>query len=189
MGRIKKTLPVKLFAGMIAQDAALFDACIGLLTAEYGLIDIASEPLPWNITDYYRDEMGTGLVRKFVFFDRLIDPWKLASVKLFTNSIEERFSQNTPAGFHRRLNIDPGYITEAKVVLASTKDYAHRISIGDDIYAEATLVYNSNERSFKACAHTYFDFRTDAYIKLFNEARDSLRIQLKRNVRVREEPA
>ncbi len=84
-----------------------------------------------------------------------------------------------PSGIRRRINLDPGYITEAKVVLASTKDFSHRVYIGENIYAEVTLRYSSKERSFTSCDHTFFDFRTEAYRLLFNTARYLLRERLK----------
>ena len=181
MGEIKNPIPAKLFAGMISSDPALFDECAGMLSAEYGAIDFASDVKPWNITDYYRDEMGPHLYRKFIFFNKLIDPGALSSIKIFTNSIEKRLFLSAAAGSRRRINIDPGYVTEAKVVLASTKDFSHRLYIGGNIYAEVTLSYSSSERSFMHLPHTYFDFRMESYKMLFNAARDMLREALKRS--------
>jgi len=181
MGEIRNPIPAKLFAGMISSEPALFDECAGMLSAEYGAIDIASDAKPWSITDYYRDEMGTHLFRKFIFFKKLIDPGALSSVKIFTNSIEKRFSVEDTVGSRRRINIDPGYVTEAKVVLASTKDFSHRLYVGDNIYAEVTLSYSSSERSFMHLPHTYFDFRTETYKLMFNASREALREALKRS--------
>jgi uncharacterized protein DUF4416 len=179
MGVIRDPIPAKLFAGMLSPESALLDDCVGLLCAAYGPLDYESDVMPWNTTDYYRDEMGTAIYRKFIFFKELVDPGALAAVKNFTNGIEERYSLRMPSGIRRRINLDPGYITEAKVVLASTKDFSHRVYIGENIYAEVTLRYSSKERSFTACDHTYFDFRTEAYRLLFNRARDLLREGLK----------
>jgi hypothetical protein len=180
MGVIRNPLPVKLFTGMFSPEPALFEDCAGLLSAAYGPIDYESDVLPWDTTDYYHEEMGSHLYRKFVFFKELADPGCLSTAKLFTNGIEDKFSLKTADGARRRINVDPGYVTEAKVVLATTKDFSHRVYIGDNIYAEVTLQYSSRERTFSACDHTYFDFRTDAYRLLFNNARDMLREGLKR---------
>jgi hypothetical protein len=180
MGEIHAPIPVKLFTGMLSSEPALFDECAGLLFSAYGPLDYESDIMPWDKTDYYRDEMGSRIFRKFLFFKELRDPGSLAGMKIFTAGIEERFSLRTPAGPRRRINLDPGYVTEAKVVLATTKDFSHRVYIGGNIYAEATLRYSSKERSFTACDHTYFDFRTETYRLLFNTARDNLREELKR---------
>lgn len=175
MGVIRTPLPVKLFTGMFSPEPALFEECAGLLSASYGPIDLESDVLPWNTTDYYRDEMGAQLYRKFIFFKEIVDPERLSEIKIFTNNIEKQFSLMTATGSSRRINVDPGYVTEAKVVLATTKDFSHRVYIGNNIYAEVTLQYSSKERTFIASDHTYFDFRTDAYRLLFNSARDMLR--------------
>lgn len=180
MAEMRTPLPVKLFIGMLSPEPALFDICAEILSAEYGFLDFASEVLPWDKTDYYRDEMGPAIFRKFLFFERLMDPGKLPSIKKFTSSLEKNFS--VPAGppVRRRVNLDPGYVTEAKVVLATAKDFAHRVYIGENIYAEVTLRYSLKEKSFAAHEYTYPDFRTATYLALFNRVRDCLRTELHR---------
>ncbi len=180
MGQIRTALPAKLFIGMLSPEPLFFSECAAIMCAEYGPIDLESDVMPWEITDYYREELGSRIFRKFIFLKELIDPATLSKIKLFTNTIEDRFALPASPGSRRRINIDPGYLTEAKVVLASTKDFSHRLYIGENIYAEVTLKYSSNERSFIALDHTYFDFRTDIYKKLFNKARNILREGLNR---------
>jgi len=136
--------------------------------------------MPWEVTSYYHEEMGSSIFRKFIFLQELMDPGKLAGVKLLTNAIEERYSLTSQSGSRRRINIDPGYVTEAKVVLATTKDFSHRVYIGSGIYAEVTLRYSSREETFTVLDHTYFDFRTIEYRELFNRARNMLRQNLNR---------
>jgi hypothetical protein len=179
MADVRQPLPVKLFAGMISREPLLFDECTELLSAEFGPLDLHAPIIAWDQTEYYRQEMGTGLLRTFVFFERLLDPGQLASIKNMTNSIEQRISQST--NNHRRINIDPGYITEAKVVLASAKDFSHRVYIGNQIYAEVTLQYREQGKTFVALNHTYPDFRREDQIELFNAARGLLRTALKMN--------
>lgn len=179
MGKIRDPLLVKPFVGMLSPDASLFDACAEIIRAEYGLIDHQSDILPWSNTAYYREEMGPGIVRKFLFLERLRDPAELPEMKLFTDGIEKAFSARSGGALKRRINLDPGYVTEAKVVLATAKDFSHRVYIGKGIYAEVTLRYSANDRSFMPCDHTYPDYRTEAYTTLFNNARDILRTALK----------
>lgn len=179
MGTIRSPLPVKLFLGMLSPEPELFTECTAIFSREYGQVDLESDVMPWKTSDYYEDEMGKTVFRKFIFFREALDPALLSSIKRLANSVEERFLSGTGPK-KRRINIDPGYVTEAKVVLASTKDFAHRIYVGDGIYAEVTLRYGSRERSFTALDHTYFDFREDRYRELFNRARNLLRITLER---------
>ena len=175
MGTLRPPIPAKLFVGMITNEEALFAACTQQLAVRYGPADLQSAALPWDHSDYYRTEMGTGLLRVFVFFERLIDPGALADIKRSTVLMEQGLSRPGTSGAHRRMNLDPGYLTEAKVVLATTKDFPHRIYVGNSVYAESTLHYAKHLRSFQAVGHTYPDFRSDTSLELFNRARDLLR--------------
>ena len=180
MGTIRSPHPVKLFIGMLSSDAALFDTCTQVISREYGPVDFQSEILPWNKTEYYRDEMGNHIARKFIFLEQLINPGELSRIKVFTNSVEDNLAAREGAVLRRRINLDPGYVDQAKVVLATTKDFAHRIYLSDGIYAEVTLRYSNADRGFIPFDYTYPDYRTEAYGLLFSRARDSLRTALKK---------
>jgi hypothetical protein len=179
MGNVRKPLPVKLFFGMLTPEPELFDRITKMLRAEYGPLDYVSDAWPWDKTAYYRTEMGTGILRKFVFCERLVDPGILPAVKLFTNGLEKDFSALGEGTHNRRINIDPGYVTEAKVVLATTKDFSHRVYIGSGIYAEVTLRYNVRQRCFVTLEYTYPDYRSEDYLALFKKTREILRIALR----------
>ncbi len=176
MAKIRPPLPVKLFIGLLSSDRALLDRCASLLQDRYGPLDFRSPEALWDHTDHYAPELGNGLLRTFLFFQELIDPGDLPEIKHFTNSIEERFTAAAEGPARRSVNIDPGYLTEARVVLASAKDYAHRVYIGRDIYAEATLLFRDG--SFRVRDHTYPDFRADTVIRMFNGMREVLRKEL-----------
>ncbi len=163
---------------MLSSEPALFNACSEILQDEYGALEVESDLLPWGNTDYYREEMGTGILRKFLFFERPMHPGKLPLIKKFTNDLEKKYAVRKGQILRRRINLDPGYVTEAKVVLATTKDFTHRIYIGDDIYAEVTLRYSAKGRTFAPFDHTYPDYRTEAYLALFNKVRENLRAAL-----------
>ena len=180
MGKLLAPIPVKLFLGMISREPGLFAECTGLFAREFGSVDLVSSVMPWDHSEYYREEMGPGLLRKFIFFEPLVDPEVLAAVKHRAITIESSFSEPAAAAYRRRINLDPGYLTEAKVVLATTKDFPHRIYIGRGVYAESTLHYHKDSRSFQPVGHTYPDFRTEYCLKLFNGARDALRSRLRR---------
>ena len=179
MGKVRSPLSVKLFVGMLSPTPPLFNECANILSKEFGPIDYQSDILSWGKTDYYRDEMGDQIVRKFIFFERLIDPGELPKIKLFTNTIEINLGESTDDRLRRRINLDPGYMTEAKVVLATTKDFSHRVYIGANIYAEVTLRYSVRDSNFVPCDYTYPDYRTDLYRTVFNNARELLRATLR----------
>ncbi|MFZ5800008.1 MAG: DUF4416 family protein [Candidatus Omnitrophota bacterium] len=167
-------MPVKLIMGLISQNPNEFLQIEAALCRHYGEIDFRSRILPFDFTDYYAKEMGKHLKRRFIGFKRLTSPEKLARVKLTTNQIESRRS----AAGRRRINIDPGYLTSAKLVLATTKDFSHRIYLKKGIFAEITLGFS--RQSFRAFAWTYPDFRSKEYIAIFNQLRNIYLNQLKK---------
>lgn len=140
---------------------------------EFGPLYRKSEAFDFTETDYYESTMGSGLKKQFLTFERLIDPAELASVKCRTNEWEAEY---TALGRHdepRPLNLDPGYVTLAKLVLASTKDHAHRIYLGAGIYAELTLQFRKS--GWQPCLWTYPDYRRDDFQEFFSRCREALR--------------
>jgi hypothetical protein len=179
MGKLHAPIPAKLFVGIISRDPELFQICAERLVGAYGPVDMRSEVLPWEHSDYYQNEMGTDLHRLFLFFERLIDPGDLSPIKLYAIRLEEELSRPVESKSRRTVNLDPGYVTEAKVVLATTKDFPHRIYIGGCIYAESTLHYSKNSKTYLSVDHTYPDFRSQYCRDLFNGAREKLRAKLR----------
>lgn len=162
-------MPAKLFCGIIGTNMELITEVCEHLVSEFGLLDAQSEAIPFNFTDYYKAEMGDNLIRIFISFFHLIDPSTIADIKIATNSLEDKFVADTRT-MARRINIDPGYITASKVVLATTKDFAHRVSIGKGIYAEVT--FNFMKDGFKFFDWTYPDFKSGKYDSFFLETRN-----------------
>lgn len=176
MGKIKYPEPVKLIAGMLFAEEDIFTIVKNRLINKYGEIDFESPLFPFYYTDYYFKEMGGKLWRKFVSFKNLIDPEKLPGIKIFTNKLESEFLQ--PGSSRRRINIDPGYIDLSKLVLATTKNFSHRIYIGRGIYAEVTLRYLKNS-GFHPWEWTYPDYRSKDYLEVFNLIREKYYQQIK----------
>ena len=154
MGRIKKNLPVKLFIGFIFKNEPALNRAEDILKKRFGKIDFSSAILPFLYTSYYEREFGKDLKRKFISFGNLIPPQRLSRIKLITNKIEAKLSADTG----RLINIDPGYLDLSKLILASTKDFAHRIYLDKGIYAEITLCYQ--DKSFRSREWTYPDYRS-----------------------------
>lgn len=175
MGQIAPAPPVRLFCGIIFLDEKIKDRCLRALERRYGPIHAQSPVFDFNTTPYYEKEIGAGLRRIFVSFHRLLGPEKLASVKLFTNALERRTAHNDR---RRSINIDPGYLNMAKVVLATTKDFVHRIYVGDGIYEEVTLHFS--DKTFRPGPWIYPDFRRADHIALFNAWRELYRDQIGR---------
>jgi hypothetical protein len=159
-----------LFSGLIYNSVVNPCNIFEILEKEFGQIIFKSTPFIFNETDYYKAEMGENLERLYVAFDKFIDMDFISTVKLRTNEFEvEYFSK----GGKRQVNIDPGYITSGKVVLATTKNFQHRIYLCRGIYAEVTLRYRKG--SFEPWEWTYRDYRRKESVEFFNQLRNIYR--------------
>ncbi len=174
MADITPPQPVKLICGMLAASEPLLDTAAEALIEVYGPADLRSDVWAFDFTDYYQPQMGSELKRQFLAFERLIDPGELAAVKIHTNELEARFADS--ADVPRPVNLDPGYLTPARLILASCKDFAHRIYIGRGIYAEVTLQYRGG---WQKLDWTFPDYASQRYAAFMTEARNILISQLR----------
>jgi len=174
LGTISRPVPVKLICGFIFSASDAYLRAKLHIERRFGKADLESAPIPFTFTDHYTKEMGSGLTRRFCSFTRLIMPDTLAAVKVWTNDVEKKLSRNG----QRMVNLDPGYLDLARLVLASTKDFRHRIYIGRGIHAEITLFFQG--KSFRSGELTYPDYRTPEYIGIFNRIRDLYALQIKK---------
>lgn len=154
-----------LFIGVLYSKEEYLISAKDLLEKRFGEIIMESPIIKWDFSEYYQDELGKPIYRKFLFFKRCIPQDELSSVKLATNEIEKKLSHDGK----RNINLDPGYMTPAKIVLASTKDYSHRIYLRDGIYAEVTLIYKNGK--FIPHINTYKDYQDETYHQIFSMAR------------------
>lgn len=165
MGLPRNPQSVLFFAGILFVSEEVYDEALVRLEESFGEVVMQSAPVLWNCSNYYKEEMGEPIFRRFVFFKSLKAPDYLAESKLATNRIEAFFSVDG----RRKINIDPGYMHPAKLVLASTKDYAHRIYLQSGIYAEATLIFRHGR--FEPHVNTYREFQDERNLKIFYIAR------------------
>lgn len=174
MGTAREPKPGKFFAALLFSTQELLSQAEKDLMALMGEIDGRSAVVPWNISRYYEQEMGSGLLRYFVGFSALLSPERLAEFKLKTQVIEDEYRDSAGA---RQINIDPGYLDAHKVVLASTKNASQRIYLRSGIYAEATLFYDNGH--FHGLAYTYRDYLWPEALAFFNDLRTAYLKQLK----------
>jgi hypothetical protein len=176
MGKPRTAQPVKLIVGLLSWDVDLLRRARHLLVRAYGPADLESEIWPFDQTDYYAAEMGPDLCRWFLSFDRLIRPDELAEIKRNTNELERQIADDCLlADRQRPVNLDPGYISLAKLVLATTKDRSHRLYLGAGIYGEVTLHYS--EGAWQVWPWTYPDYRKPEYHAFFERVRERYRAQ------------
>lgn len=167
-------LPAKLVIGMFMKEKSLLASVVALLTAQFGMPEMASLWIPFDNTSYYEAEMGRPLFRRFLVFRELIDQEDLALVKQMTNAIERRETLNGK----RRVNIDPGYMLQERFVLATGKNFTHRIYIGRGIYADLTLIYQKG--AFRILPWTYPDYATPDTLQFLELVREKYRDDIMR---------
>lgn len=164
---------VRLFCSLFSAEKELIDRAIDELVELFGLPEIISPWLMFERTRYYEKEMGWPLHRRFITFRELITPEELVGKKLSTNRIEIKYSVDGK----RRINIDPGYICLERLVLATGKNYTHRIYLSHGIYADLTLVFNKG--TFKPLEWSYPDYSDNESIDFFNNEREKYKNQLR----------
>ena len=166
--------PAKLFVSVISSSAERIKATLSELAAHYGILDFVSLLLPFNYSDYYCAEMGKVLFRRFASFDRLIRQEDLALIKVQTNALEDEQTEER----NRLVNIDPGYLVAERLVLASGKNYGHRIYLSKGIYADLTLIYR--DKDYQPLAWTYPDYREPEIRGWLRALREKYLLQLRR---------
>jgi hypothetical protein len=177
MGAVRPPSPVKLICGLLACDVPALDTARKKLAAQLGALDMISEIWPFDQTGYYIRETGPRILRQFVTCAELIDPGRLAQIKHTTNRLEQDLARDLTGPWSRPVNIDPGLIEPSKLVLASSKNFANRIYIGEQIYAEVTLSYVHG--AWQATSFTFPDFKSGRYNNFLTSARQRLITQLK----------
>ncbi len=180
MWALNKPEPVKLLIGILACSQAAMEAAVELIAEKFGAIDMQSPVWPFTQTRYYEKETGSEILKKFVTIENLICPGRLAAVKIKTNKLEAKLAKNLKLTLPRPVNIDPGYIEPSKLVLASAKNFAHRIYIGRKIWAEVTLCYNRGQ--WTPFSYTFPDHRENRYHGFFSDVRKKLNKQLRETV-------
>ncbi len=167
----KEPLPAKLIMGLLFTDFEIRDRALSMLVEQFGPPDFFTEARPFTYTAYYDREMGPTLRRQVCSFLNLVRPENLADLKLFTNQLEMQLSRDG----NRRINIDPGILSEERLVLATGKNYTHRIYLRDGIYADLTLLYQNG--AYQKLPWTYPDYQEASLLHFLKVLRHKLRLQ------------
>lgn len=178
VGEAREPEAVKLICGILAAGEELLAAARTLLADRLGPLDVVSEVWPFAHTHYYEAEIGPRILRQFVSFDRPFGRGLLATTKLSTNAWEHELATAAGLPWPRPVNLDPGYVGLGQLVLATTKDRAHRIYLGGGIYAEVTLLFEAGR--WKALPWTYADYAAETYQPFLTEVRERLKEQRRR---------
>ena len=156
----------KLLIGVFTKDKNLFPIIAKELSEKFGTADIVSSWMPFNYTDYYEPEMGESLMRRMLSFEKRIEQDELVEIKLITNELEKKYLCEGK----RIANIDPGYMLKSRFVLATGKDFTHRVYIGRGIYADLTLIFKGG--TFQTLPWTYPDYADNIMLSYLTGVRN-----------------
>jgi hypothetical protein len=166
-------LPVKPVVSLLLARKDLGPAVLQKLSEFFGPPDLVGPWWPFTDTDYYTSEMGPNLGRRLVSFLHLADPAQLTSWKVYTNGIEAGLA----LGGRRVANLDPGYVAKERLVLATGKNYSHRLYLGRGIYGDLTLIYGRGQ--FRSLPWSYPDYAGGEMRALLDQVRRKYLWQLK----------
>jgi hypothetical protein len=177
MAEPKPFAPVKLIVGVISAKEIYLEKAEEELRALCGPVDLKSRIFPFDLTNYYEEQMGLDLKRVFLSFADLIPPGQLSATKIQTNTLEQKIRQNSGENF-RVVNIDPGILTSSSLIMATAKDFSHRIPLAQGIYAHLEFLFS--KQGIRILDWTYPDFKQEGYQGFFLDARKIYQQQLRR---------
>ena len=156
---------VRLLFSILGLNETVVNGALSVLERQFGPACAVGPVIPFDRTDYYEPEMGENLVRRFAAFRNLIPPDRLPRIKLWSVDLERKLAVEQ----RRTVNLDPGYISAERLVLATGKNYTHRIYLGHGVFADLTLIYQ--HRTFHPLAWTYPDYADAEVVSFMNEIR------------------
>jgi len=174
MSERRKPTTAALVVSVIYRLEGRFDEAIQRMAATWGEPERISGPFLFNQTEYYRREMGEPLLRRFFVGRSLVARDTLPEIKVAAETIEREF---TTAGC-RTVNIDPGMLTRENYILATGKNFSHRVYLGNGVFADLTLLFREGE--YRALPWTYPDYATDEIRGFLGEVRETFRQARKR---------
>ena len=175
MGDIHIPQKIFLISAICAQNQELLQDSLLKLEKEFGQVLLTSEHFAFQHTNYYEKEMGPGLVKQYFAFTEKIDPSEIAEKKRISNDLETHFAQNG----ERSVNIDPGYVEVPKLVLATTKNFSHRIYLSRGIYGDVQLFWQKG--AFQSNPWTYPDYKDPIALNFFTLVRNKLMSSIMEN--------
>jgi hypothetical protein len=173
MSRPQLPPPAKLVISVLTAQRDLIVAVCEDLTQAFGPPDLVSDWWDFDFTEYYTPEMGAPLSRRMVAFETLVHQGDLARIKHRTNALEDRYAVDQ----QRRVNLDPGLLLQERFILATGKNFSHRIYLADGIYADLTLMYVQG--AYQGLPWTYPDYRQENMRSYLQHVRAKYRSDLK----------
>ena len=157
----------KLIIGFIYNNEEIYEKALKIMCDRFGPFDFATEEFSFTeeFSDYYDKELGGEAKRRILSFERLVNPDRQADIKTFTNSVEAELSIDG----NRKVNLDPGFLSHGRLLLATTKKTGFRIPLKDGIYTELTLFYARG--AWQKLPWTYRDYQSERVQSFLSDVR------------------
>ncbi|MFO7866637.1 MAG: DUF4416 family protein [Candidatus Aminicenantes bacterium] len=176
MAEAKRFSPWKLIAGIMCAQEEFMEAAKVMLMEKYGAVDLQSRAFTFDQSPYYEEQFGDEVKRLLVSFENLVNPADLSDIKLATNRMEDEMRKK--AGSERRvINLDPGILSASSLIMATAKDFAHRVPLQKGIYAHLELMFGRGD--VRPLPWTYPDFKERRYHPFLLETRRRLLSRLR----------
>lgn len=172
MAEAASPAPVRFITGILAADARCLEAAREKASEAWGRPDLLSEVWHFSDTRYYEQEMGSSILRQFLSFPAPLEREILCARKRQANGMERELADSLATPWRRPVNLDPGYVAPEKLVLASCKDFSHRLYIGEGVFAEATFFFR--KKGVECLPWTFPDYASGRYDAFFLEVRRRL---------------
>lgn len=173
MSSPRKPRKAKLIVGLFMKEKEMLKPFTLALQDMFGPVDMVSPWLAFDFTSYYEKEMGSPLVRRVLTFQKLVGQDRLVHIKHFTNELETQYLENG----NRMINADPGILSHERFVLATGKNFTHRIYLKEGIFADLTLIFTKGR--FQVLPWTYPDYRDSKMLGFLEKVRKKYMVDLK----------
>lgn len=174
MARAQTPPPGRLIVSIIYSSMDALADGLKALEKKFGRVQFETLEIECAEASEYREEMGDGLLRRFFSFEKEVPRDSLPALKAACSKIEAQFADVTDNYLFRTVNIDPGILTPSNVVIATHKEFNHRMYLRDGVYAELALIYSRG--TFCRLPWTASDYCDEEAIGFFRRVRDSFEI-------------
>ncbi|MEF8822943.1 MAG: DUF4416 family protein [Desulfohalobiaceae bacterium] len=175
MSKPSEPAPVQPVVSVFGRDwDAFWPGLLREMEEVLGPAEDVTEPFPFTETDYYDNELGTPIHRRIIAFEGLIDPLRLVDIKLAFNDLEAEYLREDGT---RRVNIDSGILSLERLVLATGKEFGHRIYLGRGIWADLTLLFQRG--GWRTLPWTYPDYAGERVQSILTRVRSAYKAKLR----------
>ncbi len=173
MARVQRPPKGRLIVSIIYNSMDALADSLSRLEKQFGRVQCETMEIAYT-GEQYAEEMGEQLQRRLYSFSKEVERDKLPDIKTACAKIEKQFGDIVDDYPFRTVNIDPGIMTPENVIMASHREFNHRVYLGSGVFAELTLVFSRGR--FVRLPWTNPDFCQGEAIEFFLRVRESFEV-------------